>query len=208
MFDSRDFDQWAQEYDRMVRDSDERTCYPFAGYRKVLEKIAVKILEKPGASVLDIGFGTGTLASELYDHGCVIYGQDFSESMRLIAQNKMPEAKLYIGDFSEGLAEPLKQREYDFITATYALHHLNEEQKLTLVRALRAQLAYDGILLIGDISFETLADREACRKEAGEEWDEEETYSVIEELRKQLPDLMYEQVSVCGGILSLKKQNR
>lgn len=46
-----------------------------------------------------------------------------------IAQTKMPNSKLFQGDFSKGLIETLKQQKYDAIIATYSLHHLTDEQK-------------------------------------------------------------------------------
>lgn len=75
-------------------------------------------MEKPNATVLDIGFGTGVLTKRLYDQGCSIYGQDFSSRMIAIAAEKMPGSHLYQEDFSEGLAEPLRERRYDFVVAT------------------------------------------------------------------------------------------
>ena len=38
-----------------------------------------------------------------------------------LASQKMPDAHLYQGDFSEGLAEPLLKQRYDFILATNLL---------------------------------------------------------------------------------------
>lgn len=47
---------------------------------------------------LDIGFGTGTLTTKLYEQGCSIYGQDFSSRMIELSSEKMPNAHLYQGD--------------------------------------------------------------------------------------------------------------
>ncbi|WP_306817595.1 class I SAM-dependent methyltransferase [Acetatifactor muris] len=41
-------------------------------------------------TVLDMGFGTGTLTSRLYQQGCHIWGQDFSQKMVEVAREKMP----------------------------------------------------------------------------------------------------------------------
>ncbi|MFR1307969.1 MAG: class I SAM-dependent methyltransferase [Gallintestinimicrobium sp.] len=56
------------------------------------------------AVVLDIGFGTGTLTTKLYERGCSIYGQDFSSRMIALASEKMPNAHLYQGTFQKGLS--------------------------------------------------------------------------------------------------------
>ena len=63
MLDKQGFDLWADGYDEAVGLSDEDNTYPFAGYKEVLGKIFRTIMKKPGASVLDIGFGTGTLTT-------------------------------------------------------------------------------------------------------------------------------------------------
>ena len=83
MLDNKGFDLWADGYDRAVGVSDDESTYPFAGYREVLGIIYRTVTEKPNASVLDIGFGTGTLTAKLYEHGCTIYGQDFSPRMKI-----------------------------------------------------------------------------------------------------------------------------
>ena len=155
--------------------------------------------------MLDIGFGTGTLTTKLYEHGCIIYGQDFSSRMIELAQRKMPEAHLYQGDFSQGLAEPLQHQKYDFITATYSLHHLTDAQKATLINTLLNCLNEDGRILIGDVAFENQAKMDQCRLEAGDEWDDEEIYFVIDELRKTFPELSFTKVSYCAGIISLPR---
>ena len=205
MLDSHGFDLWADGYDAAVGLTDEKNSYPFAGYKRVLGSIFQTVMEKPKASVLDIGFGTGTLTAKLYENGCTVYGQDFSLRMLALAKAKMPSAFLYQGDFSSGLAEPLRYRQYDFIIATYALHHLTDSQKTVLIRSLLQFLTKDGQILIGDVAFETRAQLEQCRHEAGDEWDNDEIYFVAEEFRSVFPDAVFTQISFCAGILTLSK---
>ncbi len=109
MLDNKGFDLWADEYDKAVGLSDEDNTYPFAGYKNILGSIYRVIMKKPGSSVLDLGFGTATLATKLYENGCDIYGQDFSSRMIELASEKMPEAHLYQRDLANGLAEDLKK---------------------------------------------------------------------------------------------------
>ena len=100
-----------------------------------------KVLEREKPTILDIGFGTGTLTTKLYEKECEIYGQDFSERMIELAQKKMPDAHLYQGDFSKGLVESLLQHTYDFIIATYSLHHLTDDAKIQFIQ-LSARTAF------------------------------------------------------------------
>lgn len=206
MLDKKGFDLWADGYDRSVGVSDADNTYPFAGYREVLGIIYQTVLEKKTPTVLDIGFGTGTLTAKLYEQGCVIYGQDFSSRMIELASEKMPGAKLYQHDFTLGLAEPLLHQSYDFIVATYSLHHLTDEQKISFLHVLLERLKENGKILIGDVAFETREQLEQCRIETGDAWDEEEIYFAVDELRKEFPTLSFEQVSYCAGILTLSRQ--
>ena len=203
MLDNKGFDLWADGYDQTVGLSDADNSYPFAGYKDVLGTIYKTIMEKPKAIVLDIGFGTGTLTAKLYENGCTIYGQDFSARMIELASGKMPEARLFLGDFAQGLAVPLLAQNYDFIVATYSLHHLTDEQKISFLRVLRSHLNPGGQILIGDVAFENRSRLEQCRKDAGEEWDDDEIYFVADELKRVFPSLAFTQISYCAGILSL-----
>ena len=205
MLNSKGFDLWADGYDKTVGISDEESTYPFSGYKKVLGLIFKAIMETTNAVVLDIGFGTGTLTMKLYEQGCSIYGQDFSARMITLASEKMPNAHLYQGDFSKGLVEPLQNRHYDYIVATYSLHHLTDAQKSVFLTELRDHLKENGKIMIGDVAFETRKDLERCRLAAGDAWDDEEIYFVAEELRKDLPGLSFMQVSDCAGILMLDR---
>ena len=205
MLSDQGFDLWADGYDRSVGLSEERDAYPFAGYQRVLNRIYAAIMGASGRMVLDIGFGTGALSVKLYEQGCEISGQDFSQRMVEIAQAKMPHAKLYCGDFVRGLAEPLRQNRYDAIVATYSLHHLTDAQKVDFIAELLPLLRDRGCIYIGDVAFATRDGMQACRALAGDEWDDDEHYFVFEELRRSFPRMTFDQMSHCSGVLILEK---
>ena len=205
MLDNKGFDLWADGYDESVGISDEDNTYPFAGYKRILGRIYEFIMQRPNASVLDIGFGTATLTTKLYENGCVIYGQDFSSRMIELASERMPGAHLYQGDFAQGLVAPLKERTYDFIVATYSIHHLTDNQKIVFIKDLLTHLNEGGKILIGDVAFETREEFDACMEAAGDEWDDDEIYCVAEELRPELPNLSFEKITFCSGILMISK---
>ena len=203
MLEDKGFDLWADGYDRSVGLSDEDNTYPFAGYKMILVDIYRTIMEKPNAAVLDMGFGTGTLTTKLYENGCVIFGQVFSARMIELASEKMPDAHLYQGDFSRGLVEALKKETYDFIVATYSIHHLTDDQKVVLLRELMDHLRDNGKILIGDVAFESREELDKCREESGDEWDDDEFYCVADELRAVFPGLVFKKMTFCSGILTI-----
>lgn len=204
MRDEKGFDLWANDYDKCVNISFDENTYPFAGYKKVLGDIYETIMKVPNAKVLDIGFGTATLTTKLYEAGCEIYGQDFSSNMIEIALKKMPNASLYKYDFTIGLAPELKNQKFDFIVATYSLHHIKDNQKATFLKNLQNLLNENGMILIGDVAFETRAHLEQCKKESGDDWDNDEQYLVFDELKAELPSLSFNKISYCAGIFTLK----
>lgn len=205
MLNSNGFDVWADGYDESVRLADENDAYPFAGYATILKEIYGRVCASGAKTVLDIGFGTGTLAAKLYQQGCDVFGQDFSSRMIQLAQGKMPRAKLYQGDFSLGLVQELKQQRYDAIIATYALHHLTDEQKAAFLQELLPLLQDNGCIYVGDVAFATRAQLEQCKAQAGDDWDASEIYFVYDELKQAFPQLRFEPVSHCAGLLTLKK---
>ena len=203
MRDEHGFDEWAGGYDASVRESAERGSYPFAGYGAVLDSLYRTVTAKAHPRVLDLGFGTATLTGRLYDAGAEIWGQDFSAEMIQRAQKRMPDARLFHKDFSEGLADELAARRFDFITATYSLHHLAPERQKPFLAQLRSMLVEGGAILIGDVLFETEAAQDACRKAAGAEWDDEEHYLVFSALKDEFPTATFTPISFCAGIISI-----
>ena len=205
MLDNKGFDVWAEEYDTSVKLSSEDSTYPFVGYNEIVNKIYDIVISKSNATVLDIGFGTGTLTQKLYQYGCDVYGQDFSSKMIELASNKMPNANLYQGDFTKGIVKQLKQRSYDFIVATYSIHHLKEDEKVKFLHELLTLLDKNGMILIGDVMFETQEQLEKCREELLDKWDDDEFYCVVSDLTKEFSNLQFERISFCSGIISLSK---
>lgn len=203
MRDRKGFDLWADTYDQSVRQIETSNNYPFAGYREVLSGIYTAIREQGTPPVLDIGFGTGTLTRRLYDDGCDVCGVDYSREMIGIAREKMKNALLIQHDISAGLPKELEEKRFGFIVSTYAIHHLSDEQKVPVLRSLLDHLTPGGAILLGDISFETRADLDACRAACGEAWDSAEYYIVADELRRFFPRARFQKISFCAGITTI-----
>ena len=88
MLNNAGFDLWANTYNESVEKSDNENSYPFAGYKKLLNKVFNIVMTNKKSTVLDIGLGTGILSSELYKNGYKIIGIDFSDEMINICKRK------------------------------------------------------------------------------------------------------------------------
>jgi putative AdoMet-dependent methyltransferase len=205
--DAAFFDRWSLEYDEDVIVCDEANLYPFAGYRRTLETLLNEIKTKPGARVLDLGFGTARLTQKLYEIGCDISGLDFSPEMCRIAQEKMPKARLFCFDFSQGLPDVLKDKRFDIILSSYAFHHVPDSLKHERILEWYSVLNPGGMMLIGDIAFLNEHALTLCKGDVGGEWDEDEDYMVFSSLQPAIAHLSprYEQISHCAGILTVHK---
>lgn len=203
MLSNKGFDLWANNYDKTVCLSEEANKYPFAGYKDVLNTIYRTIKNGSGKKILDIGFGTGILSKKLYDEGYSIYGIDFSEKMLEIAREKMPMAAFIQHDFSKGLPASLHREVFDFIICTYAIHHLDDSQKVDFIKKLTAMLSAQGKVLIGDVAFLTVDELEQCKLQSGSDWDKDEIYPVVEVLKPFFPITMhFEKISFCAGVFT------
>ena len=208
MLDSKGFDLWSDNYDTQVEISDEENVYPFAGYKKVLSTVYEKVRKQNSKNILDIGFGTGILAKKLYDDGYNIYGIDFSNEMLKKAKQKMPNAELLQFDFTDGLPKEFEQKQFDVILSTYAIHHIDDEAKKSYILKLLKSLNPKGILIFGDVAFETEKDMEAARKKDYEEWDDEEYYLIAERFNLWFPHLKTDfiKISYCSGVFTIYKE--
>ena len=205
MLNSNGFDMWADGYDESVRLSENDNEYPFAGYKEVLNTIYKTVRSGRGNRILDIGFGTAVLTQKLYNDRYTVFGMDFSQKMLDIGKTKMPDAVLIKHDFSMGFPEELKNERFDFITCTYAIHHLTDEKKAEFIGELKAHLNPDGLILIGDVAFEKVEDLERCRRESGDLWDYDESYMVEETIKKLVRNVDFEKITFCSGVFTIRK---
>ena len=140
--DSRDFDKWAEHYDEsMVARTEE---FPFVGYFDLLA--AVKRDAQPclGLDILDIGIGTGALSGPLADAGGMIYGVDFSTGMIKRAAARIPNGKFDTVDIARGHFGRFSNTRFDRVVSSYWLHHLNDNDKVELLKKIRASNLKEG----------------------------------------------------------------
>lgn len=208
MLNNHGFDLWSDNYDDSVRNADESSQYPFAGYANLMNAIYGTIMKQSPAKILDIGFGTAFLTSKLYDAGNNITGLDFSSEMIKIAQLKMPDANLIQWDFTFGIPPALHNQTFDYIISTYALHHLTDDAKVDFIAALLNLIEPQGAILIGDVCFRTRTDLLSCKEACRDGWDDDEDYLVFSELQDELHsvcNLSFHEYSFCSGIIEIHK---
>lgn len=206
MLSEKGFDLWADGYDKTVTLSESSNEYPFAGYKDVLNTVYNIIKENKG-SVLDLGFGTGVLTYKLYEEGYQVTGIDFSKRMIEIAQKKMPEATLLQHDFTKGLPVELSNQRFDWIIGTYAIHHLDDQQKIIFINELMNHVSEEGMIVFGDVAFLNESELNKTRDEFSEIWDDDEYYLVAEQLVKMFPSytVEYLRISYCSGVITLSQ---
>jgi len=204
MFDNKDFDKWAGNYDESITLYLDK--FPFHGYYDLLALCQSLVNPEPGFKVLDVGIGTGLLSQELYKQGCSISGVDFSEEMLGKAESKMPNGNFHKVDVARDRLGILNEQQFDRIISSYFFHHLDHEQKVSfLAQAIEKNLCENGKIIIADVGFETRSDYEKAHEKYKDSWDEDEHYLCGEEIVSTLSSegikMTYRQVNFCAGLL-------
>lgn len=203
-FPASEFDQWAEQYDHDVTVDG----FPFTGYDHLLDEVVRQAQAAAGTRVLDLGTGTGNLAARFAALGAEVWCSDYSPKMIAIARAKLPSAHIFQHDLRQPFPPELARR-FDAIVSAFVLHHLDLPEKVAFIKNLLAErLVPGGRLVIADISFPTPQARDAARRSAGGEWDEEPYWIAAE----ALPALaaagapaVYTQVTVYTGIYRFEK---
>ena len=205
MYDVEQFDEWALSYEQDAARWEASGTYPFGGRSQVLDKVLELACPAPGDKVLDLGCGPAVLLEPLSRAGCAVYGVDSSVQMLALAERKVPAAHLALADLRDDL--PVEWGSgFSAIACTYAIHHISNDEKAELIRSLIGLLAPGGAVLVGDVAFQSRADLLAAREAAGDEWDEDETYCVADELALQVPGIIFHKVNDWAGVLEVRRQ--
>jgi putative AdoMet-dependent methyltransferase len=121
-----------------------------AGYSATLDWVVARAAVGPEDQVADLGIGTANLAVRLPSYRRLV-GVDVSAQMLALAEAKLQpsgDVELVRADLLEFLDQPAT---FDAIVSTYAIHHLEADEKTVLIERAAARLAPGGRLAVGDL---------------------------------------------------------
>ncbi|MGE8203103.1 class I SAM-dependent DNA methyltransferase [Heyndrickxia sp. NPDC080065] len=142
------FDQWSHSYDNTVSGKDPEYEEVFLHYDEILSKVA----DSSMGTVVEFGVGTGNLTNKLMKRRLTVFGMEPSEGMRKIAQEKLPDVRIFDGDF---LNFPNVSESIDTFVSTYAFHHLTDKEKEIAIGKYSKLLKEGGRVVFADTVFAT-----------------------------------------------------
>ena len=151
------FDRNARQWDDLAR-----SLLPVPDYRPRLLALVPK-----GATLLEIGVGTGGLLTELASLGAKVIGVDHSPAMLEEARRRVAAAGLATVDLRLGEMShlPLPDAAVDTVIAAMVLHHAAEP--VTVLTEIRRVLVPGGRLLLVDLARH---ERESAREQLADQW--------------------------------------
>lgn len=126
-----------------------------ANLAKVTAAVIRAAAVRPGDVVVDLGCGAGQLSIPLAMQGAQVLGVDVSPGMTSMLRSQARRLGL---DTLEAITVPVEELDLptgsaDLIVSSYALHHLRDADKATLLNAAARWLRPDGRLVIADMMF-------------------------------------------------------
>jgi ubiquinone/menaquinone biosynthesis C-methylase UbiE len=151
------FDRHARQWDDLAR-----TLLPVPEYRRRLLDLVPE-----GATVLEIGVGTGGLLTELSARAGQVIGVDHSPAMLEEARRRLVDrgvsgVELRLGEMSH---LPLPDASVECVVANMVLHHAADPS--AVLAEIRRVLAHGGMLLLADLARH---EREAAREQLADQW--------------------------------------
>lgn len=121
-----------------------KTFKNFVAPQKLVSKTIEEFLQvSAGSSVLDLGCGYGDIAP-FYANRCTYLGIDSNESYIRAARlrNQENDAEFIVGDISD--PDVLSRGPFDLVILTGVLHHLPNENVVTIAEASKKLVSLDG----------------------------------------------------------------
>ena len=133
---------WAKYF----RDYDKLNLVP--SYVELLASICAELRPEPGSLVLDIGSGTGNLASRLRAMGCRVVALDFCRDALACHQAKRDDSCLVQADLTRGL--PFKENSFAAIVSNNVLYTLSASDQSNVMKDLHRVLKPGGRIALAN----------------------------------------------------------
>lgn len=175
--DQWNFNEQAHDYDTSLKMNGYRfNVHEF--YNEALAKAVQYVSPQPGEQGVDIGTGTGNLASLCLEKGASMIGVDQSEEMLNQCAKKFPSIDTRHGHF---LALPVMDNQANFIVSSYALHHVTDDEKVMALQEMDRVLQSGGRIAITDLMFLNKEHKQATMKKYEEAGNDEAIYAINDE---------------------------
>lgn len=119
-------------------------------YETLQRTVAEAAGERPATRIIDLGTGTGETLRRLarVQPDAELIGLDAAEDMLAVARASLPaNARLHVAR----LPHELPDGPFDVVVSVLAIHHLDEQEKQSLFRAIIERLAPGGRFVMGDL---------------------------------------------------------
>lgn len=146
----RGLDETAQRFDGMSGSYDEERSDRHRETAARVVELSLKNLSGDEL-VVDVGTGTGVVALELAPYVDRVVGVDISTGMLEEARRKARERDVDNIEFRRGRFRELGVDDADVVVSSFAMHHLNDEEKRDAVGEVRRVLGSSGNVVIGDL---------------------------------------------------------
>ncbi len=187
-------DPWADTYDANVQNEQDPVR---AAYGDVLDWTVASARIQPAHVVVDLGSGTGNTTMRI-GPAARIFCVDISARMTEIARVKLagrPEVAFVQADLLAFFdRQPIR---FDALVSTYAVHHLTDDEKGTLLRYVAAGLRPGGRAVFGDLMVENTDERDRLADHYRQLGDEDTSESLVEEFYWRI-DLTLPQIAAAG----------
>ncbi len=173
------FDRWAETYDADTADPSG----PLVGYDDSLYAVIEMVTVGVETKLLDIGIGTGSLASLFEKRVAAVTGIDVSEQMLVRCAASHPDFRLKEGSFTE---IPFPDATFDIVVSSFTFHEVEPDHRVAACSEVARVVRPGGQLVILDIMFPSEAAVNEARHSIGSSWDPDEEYPLVGQLDTQL----------------------